>query len=349
MTPRSILIIRPSAMGDIVMASPMLAVLRRAYPEAKLVWLVEPPHADLLRHHPDLDGLILWPKGRWRKLLRGGQWLTLLRELLGLRRELRSARFDLALDAVGLLKSRALARFSGAKERIGFASKEPGRFWMHRLIPRRVGDVRMSSEYAELMQALGFDPGPFPPRLSVGEKEAAAADQLLTQRGISGRYIVFAPCTTRPQKHWFNSCWSELAHLLASRYNLPILLLGGPGDVATCAAIAGDAPKQVHDLAGKSSLGETMALVRGASLLVGVDTGLTHMGSAFSLPTVALFGSTRPYLETANPQTRVLYDAMDCSPCRRRPICDGAFTCMRQLTPERVLEAAGELLPQEAP
>ena len=89
MTPESILIIRPSAMGDIIMASPMLAVLRRAYPQARICWLVEPGLADLLRHNGDLDELILWPKGEWSRLAREKRYLELLRRVIFFRRELR--------------------------------------------------------------------------------------------------------------------------------------------------------------------------------------------------------------------------------------------------------------------
>jgi heptosyltransferase-1 len=77
---------------------------------------------------------------------------------------------------------------------------------------------------------------------------------------------------------------------------------------------------------------------------VGVDTGLTHMGTAFKRPTVALFGSTRPYLDGRTPSTQVMYDALSCSPCRRHPTCAGRFDCMRQLTPERVWQCAQTLM-----
>ena len=97
-------------------------------------------------------------------------------------------------------------------------------------------------------------------------------------------------------------------------------------------------------LAGRTSLIQVAAVMQQAALVVGVDTGLTHLGIALRRPTLALFGSTRPYLDPDFEQARVLYEPMACSPCRRRPTCGGEFTCMRAHTPERVLEATRTIL-----
>ncbi len=337
-----ILIIRPSALGDIVMASPLLRALRNAWPEAYIAWLVEPPAAELLRHHPDLDEIILWRKSEWRKLSRNRQYPALLREVRSLATELRTRRFDLALDAVGLLKSRFLARLSGARRRIGFASREPGAFLMTDIISRGPEKRTMSSEYRYMAQALGVDPGDFHPCLTLAAEDETAARQIRQARKLE-RYAVFAPFTTRAQKHWFEERWAELTSRVQSRFGLTPVLLGGPGDKDAALRIT-EAGGGSENLVGVTSIGETAALIRSCSLLVGVDTGLTHMGTAFSRPTLALFGATCPYLETPSPHTRVLYDPLPCSPCKRSPSCQGEFSCMRALTVDRVMQAAEELL-----
>ncbi|RTL30285.1 MAG: lipopolysaccharide heptosyltransferase, partial [Rhodocyclaceae bacterium] len=86
------------------------------------------------------------------------------------------------------------------------------------------------------------------------------------------------------------------------------------------------------------------AAIANAALLVGVDTGLTHMGTALARPTVAIFGSTRPYLNTGRPTGSVIWLGLECSPCRRRPTCGGKFTCLRDITPAMVLEQAQAML-----
>jgi heptosyltransferase-1 len=101
---------------------------------------------------------------------------------------------------------------------------------------------------------------------------------------------------------------------------------------------------QIFNLAGQTSLGQSAAIIKKSSLLIGVDTGLTHMGAAFDCPTIALFGATCPYLYTAGERSSVIYNPMKCSPCRRNPACDGDFTCMKSINPGDVLKEAVKLL-----
>lgn len=346
--PNSILIIRPSAMGDIVMASPLLAALRQKYPEARITWLVEPGLADLLRHNPDLNEVILWPKGEWVRLWKERRYFELLRRIREFRAELRTRNFDLAIDLVGLAKSRFLLWLAGAATSIGFDSQEPGTLLLGRKVVKTKDDPAMSSEYRQMALALELDPGLFHPRIALSANDLASADELRTTRGISKRYAIFAPFTTRPQKHWFDERWSALAAVVQTRFGLEIVVLGGPADFEHGQAICAAAAVTMHNLSGRSSLGQSAALIQGAALLIGVDTGLTHMGTAFDRPTVALFGATCPYLTTPNSLTKVLYQPMRCSPCRRSPSCDQRFDCMAALTVEQVLATCLELLERAA-
>ena len=109
-----ILIVRLSAIGDIVMASPLIHALRRRYPESRIAWLVQPESAALLQEHPELDEVITWPRSRWRELWRTRRWPALVREVRGFRAGLRQQGFTLALDLQGLLKSGLMAWWSGA-------------------------------------------------------------------------------------------------------------------------------------------------------------------------------------------------------------------------------------------
>jgi heptosyltransferase-1 len=331
-------------MGDIVMALPLLECLRRALPEAHLAWLVEPPGRALIRSHPALDAVLYWPKGEWIALARSGRWLRLLRAVLSFTRALRRQRFDLAIDAQGLFRSRALAWLSGAPQRIGFASREPGRRLMTRIVGRGPRTRRMGTEYRHLAAALGAPCDDLVPRLVIAPEEHPAARRLLRQAGIMGRYVLFCPFTTRPQKHWRNARWAQLAEGVRRRLGLPVVLLGGPGDREASGRIAALSRAPLVDLTGRTSLGGAAALVAGAHLVVGVDTGLTHMASAFQRPCIALFGATCPYLRSDSPRTIVLYHALPCSPCRRRPTCQGRFDCMAALSAAGVLAAAEGLL-----
>ncbi|MBW1730839.1 MAG: lipopolysaccharide heptosyltransferase II [Deltaproteobacteria bacterium] len=341
---KKILIIRPSSIGDVVMASPMLTVLKTAYPDAHIAWLLDPGAIDLLRDHPLLDEIMLWDKQKWKDLWKSGRIITLLSDMIRFSKNLRSRNFDLALEAQGLLRSRILAWLSGARERIGFESKEPGDFLMTKVISRGPSNKQMSSEYYHMMKEIGLAPQkPFCPSLAIPEDSVQKARAKLARAGINNRYALLCPFTTRPQKHWFNDRWAALAAELKQRFALSSILMGGPGDQEEGKKIEKLSQGEALNLAGQTTLGEAMAMVKNASLLVGVDTGLTHMGAAFNVPTVALFGATCPYLHTQRTSFAVVYHKLDCSPCKRRPTCQGEFTCMKRITVQEVLDTARKI------
>lgn len=341
---RRILIIRPSALGDVVMASPLIGVLRRAYPHSYLAWLVEPAAADLLRCHSSLDEVIEWPRGRWERLVRGGRFLDLGREMGRFARLVRSRSFDLVLEATGLLKGRVLAYLSGAAERVGFRSREPGGFLMTRLVPRDPADARIGSEYLQLMEILGFPAEPFRMEVPVAPTAREGARRILAARGVAEPYAVLCPFTTRDQKHWPEERWATLALRLERTFGLRPVVLGGPGDRAKGKHLREMTAGRLIDLTGTTTLGESAAVIEGGSLVIGVDTGLTHMAVAFDRPTVALFGATRPYLDTGTLNAVVIYHPCPCSPCRRRPTCESRFPCMRAIETDEVVKAAQHLL-----
>jgi heptosyltransferase-1 len=338
-----ILIVRLSALGDVVMASGLIAALRSVHPQAHLAWLVEPAAAPLLRGHPQLDQLIVWPRAQWLRWWRERRWGELRRAWSALRAELRVAHFDLALDAQGLLKSGLWCRLSGAPRRISLLGRE-GSAWLatERLAPPRPEPTPMGWEYRALARHLGASEAAFRPAVALTEAAREGARAALARAGVGARYAVLAPFTTRPQKHWFDERWAALAADLAQQGLVPVML-GGPDDAAAAHRIAALAPRLV-DLAGALRLDESAAVIAGAQLLVGVDTGLTHIGSACGVPTLALFGSTRPYLDARAAATRVLYERLPCSPCGRHPTCDGRFDCMRRHTPASVGAAAREVI-----
>lgn len=332
---KSILIIRLSAIGDVVMASPMIAALRKTYPDCKLSWLVEPAQAALLEENKQLDEVIIWPKSRWKQLWRQRQYLSLLKEVKAFVQLLRKREFDLALDCQGLLKSGVWAYLSGAPRRIGLGSKEGSRIFMtETLDPAAFQRDRISSEYLFLMDYLGCDTKTFAMEVAQSEKSIAHSRELLISHGLGNNYVVFCPFTTRPQKHWLNTHWLQLATELES-YKLPCVVLGSPQDKEAAEVFVEH--KNIYSLVGKTSLQEAAAIIDKAVCLVGVDTGLTHMGHAVGTPTVAIFGSTRPYLDAGVETGRVIYHAMSCSPCRRHPTCNGRFDCMRSISVQDVL------------
>ncbi len=341
---KRILIVRSSAIGDVVFASALPAAIKRSHPDAHVAWLVEPGIHELLLTDPAIDEVITWSKAEWVKLWKSGQKLELARRVLALRRELHARNFDVALDLQGLLKSGFITWLSGAKRRVGLGSKEGSQLLMTEVIPRG-GDIhRIGSEYQFLAQHLGADAGNFLPTLHVAPAADASVQAKLATQGLeTGRYAVFAPFTTRPQKHWFEDAWQALAPQLITATGLTPVILGGPADAEAAARIAAADPRIVN-LAGQTRLPEAVAVIARSALVIGVDTGLTHMGTALARPTVAIFGSTCPYTDTGRPTGSVIWLGLECSPCMRRPTCGGKFTCLRDITPTMVIERAQAML-----
>ena len=324
------------------MASGLLPALKPAFPQARMAWLVQPEAKDLLTANALINDVIIWPRSEWRRLFRTGHWLRLLQEIRGFARGLRERRFDVVIDAQGLLKSAVLAWFTRSPRRIGLGSKEGGARLMTEVIAKPKGERRIASEYRHLVAALGGDPITYRMDVALAPNDRAFADNFVRDHALSQGYAVICPFTTRPQKHWIESYWSGLIERLHKDLGLAVVMLGGPGDVAASSSIARGA--DVINAVGRTRLREAAALIERARLLIGVDTGLMHMGTAFGIPTIALFGSTCPYLETDSPNTVVLYKALACSPCRRHPTCGGAYTCMREIRVGEVMSNAQRLL-----
>ncbi len=342
--PQRILLIRLSAIGDIAFASPLIAALRRTYPRAHLTWLAQPPLGDLVRHHPDLDEVIEWPYPRLRALARDYQFRQMWSTLRPALKALRLRRFDWVLDLQGLLKSAVVARLSGAPVRIGLGSREGSAWLMTEVIARGGDPQQISSEYRYFAEKLQLLTKPFAMQIVPSTEAQTRIAKRIATAGLSNGFFVLCPFTTRMQKHWIESRWAELAAYLEATYQQPIVLIGGPDDVAAAHRIVQSSAVPVHNWTGTTQLLEAVALLAHARAVIGVDTGMSHLALAQGRPTVLLFGSTCPYRQVSEAPARVLYHAFSCSPCRRRPSCAGRVDCLRAIEVTEVLAAVHSLL-----
>lgn len=341
---KKVLIIRASAIGDIVFASPFAKALKKTYPKAHISWLMEKGNETLLSDSPFVDECIVMPTAEWKALWRNGKKLEALKKVYRFGAELKARHFDVAIDLQGLLKSGIFTWMSAAPRRIGLGSREGSQWLMNEVVPRGGEAQRISSEYLYLAEQLGLDHSDFIPSLSLNPAAEQQALEKLAGYGLqTGQYAVFAAFTTRPQKHWFIDAWQSLAPLVKKQTGLTPILLGGPADQKTAEAIISGAP-DIISLVGQTTLAEAAAVVRHAGTLIGVDTGLTHMGIAFDIPTIALFGSTCPYTNTLRKNAKVIWLGLNCSPCRRKPTCHGHFECLRHITPEKVMSELDTVL-----
>jgi heptosyltransferase-1 len=349
--PTNVLLVRLSARGDIVFSSPMVRAFRRTFPKARISWLAEAHTKNLIEHHPELDEIIVWDRGSWKKLLKERKFLTLFREARAFVGELRSRNFDLAVDMQGLLRSGLMTFLSGARTRIGLRPKEGSHLFMTAVVDkdRDKGDrAKVSSEYLYLAQELGLDTSEFQMEVPLSASDRAFATEWIQENQLQGGYTVAIPFTTRPQKHWFEDRWARLLDGVKEELGLPTVILGGPGDVDALDRIQRLSESKPLSLVGVTSLTQAASIIEGASLVLGVDTGLTHMGLAFDRPTVTIFGSNIPYTEPPTDRGKVLVHWLDCSPCKGNPTCDGDFTCLKLIHAEDVMAAAREVMANQA-
>jgi heptosyltransferase-1 len=205
-------------------------------------------------------------------------------------------------------------------------------------------DTRISSEYRTLLDHLGIEHPDYRLGLQYFPEDLSGAQALLREKGLDGPLALLCPFTTRPQKHWSESRWARLADRLEQDLGLRAVLLGAKPDLAAAERIQDRARQQLTSLVGRTSLRQSLALVEQADLVIGVDTGLTHMAVLSDVPTIALFGPTRPYLQSQNKRAVILYHPFSCSPCKRSPVCQGRYPCMAKHEVDTIFERAKQIL-----
>jgi heptosyltransferase I len=332
---RRLLLVKLSSLGDVVHALPLLEALRVGLgSEAEIVWAVREKFTDLLRGNPHLSA---------SSTLKG----SAPGEILAFGGTLRERRFDVALDAQGLLVSGLVARLSNAPVRVGFDLNREGNalFLTHATVPARERR-HMVEKLMGFCDALGVPRlAPRPQTyLAAGEEDAARA--LLADAGDGPRVGLIVGAST-PEKAWPAERWSELARRLADQGFRPVLL-GGPGEVATAEEIAREAGGAVAaNLAGKTTPRALASVQALCAVVVGGDSGPTHLAVALGVPVVGLYGVTDPARTGPDwgpaPSVTLDYAERDAPPESRRPRHPTLPDALARVPAEAVAEAVEEL------
>lgn len=329
-----ILIVRTSALGDVIHALPVLTALRRHLPEAKIGWIVEEGMAPVLSGHPDLDELLRVRLRRWRRLSSQG-----MRELGGFLSALDRFSPDVVLDLMGNHKAGVLSALTLADRRIGFARRfrrEPSSaVWISEPVaPRGTHAVdRMLS----LLDALGIPPEP----ADFGPKKLFR-DEPTAVHAIADSYVLLHPGAGWANKRYPPAWWGKATRLLQEQTGIPTWIATARGEEALAAEVereSGGAARMVPAL----DLPTLAALIRRARLMMGGDTGPTHLAQALGTPVLMLMGPTDPgrHGPYGAPE-RALYKRLACSFCYKR--LDETKACLLEIPPRRVAERAAELL-----
>lgn len=344
-----VLIVKISALGDVVHALPVLTWIKSADPDAEIDWLVEEGFAPLLEGHPDLRrvhrlGLKRWRREGARSVARG------MRATLG---TLRKENYDLVLDLQGNCKSGLFTRFCGAPLRFGFAANGvrewPNLLATNRKVPLTSADYHISDR-ALAVAGAAFPVGnarPLAGPMHVSVEARAAVEKQLAELGLDGqRLVVLQYGTTWQTKLWPLDCWRELARGLCRMDGLrPVLIWGNDAERQAAEQIARAADGQAV-IWPRGSLAELVALLDKADLVVGGDTGPVHIAAALDTSTVSIFIATdASRTGPRGPLHVCLQSALECTPCFRKE-CPRHEACGNSIPVEQVLEAVRRLLSQ---
>ncbi|MDP9174115.1 MAG: lipopolysaccharide heptosyltransferase I [Planctomycetota bacterium] len=327
--PRRVLIIKPSAIGDVVHALPVLPRLRKLWPSASITWMATPPCAALVQNHPLIDDVIIFQRKRFgRVFYNPGAML----ELVGLVRQLRRRRFDLVIDLQGLFRSAWVARATGAPHRIGFAgAREGAPVFYTRLVECSQENDHAVERYLKVASALGCDGGPIEFTFAVDDADRQFAAALVP---AGSRYAVFLPGANWGTKRWPVEKFAGLVEPLKKQFGLDVVVAGARADSILAQQIPG-----TINLTGKTNLRQMVALLERAELVVANDTGPMHMAAALKRPLVAPYGPTSP--RRTGPFGRmdsVIRLDIPCSPCFSRTCSHQS--CLQWLDVEPVLKLA---------
>jgi len=341
---RKVLLIKPSALGDVVHALPVAATLHRRYPHTRVDWLVEEEAAEILRDHPALGGIVVSGRKRWGRRMRGPAQLgRTLAEIGRFAADLRRRRYDAVLDLQGLLKSALYVVATGAPIRVGFAEGREGAPWVltHR-VPAPPQPVHAVERYLALAAAVDATEPVRTFHISVPAHEVRVAQSVLA--AAPRPRIVLHPFARWRTKLWEPEHWRAVARTLLAE-GAGVILTGSQDDESLAAAILAGLDPLPLSLVGRLSLTQLTAVLRDVDLMISVDSGPMHIAAAVGTPVVALFGPTDPRRTGPLGPGRVLRRELPCSPClQRRCQIDDTYRCMRDLTVTEVLDAARHLL-----
>ena len=358
---RKILLIKLSAVGDVVNTIPVLNKLRRRYPAAQLDWLVSSSIAELLRHNPAISNVIEFARDDWAEPWRLAPFVSYVR----LAAKLRGNGYDLVIDMHGQLRTAVFTLATGAPVRIGF-DRPRARVWdasprthpaearKHAWQGAREGswlaythhipvptlDLHAVDRYLNVGPILGLEKGPPDFSFPIPPAANAGVEALLRRHELTGAgFVAMAPGTIWETKHWGSDKFAEVARHFLQR-GFGVALIGTRRERVVCAEVARLAPRAVN-VAGETTLTELATLIRRSAISVTNDSGPMHLAVALGRPVVSIFGPTD--LVWAGPYGRtdaVLQAGIACSPCYLRQLsrCHHNHACMQNVSAGAVIE-----------
>ena len=338
--PLKILIVKPSSLGDVIHALPVLRLIKRAHPHAEVYWWISSELKGLVEHDPDLAGIFVFPRRGWGKGITWQQFAMTVRKA-------RSLSFDWVIDLQGLARSGVLSWFARGQMTIGV--NDPREFayaFYDRAVPRPSYHSHAVDWYLEVLRELRV---PVHNDFTWLHANPAAQASVAAKWKPQGRkWVILNPGARWLNKRWSAAQFGRLAGLLVNYdASLNLVVLGSRDERPIAAQIAAVAPDRTLNLAGETSFAELMEWVRIGDLMVTNDTGPMHIRAAYRKPQIGLFGPTEPRRTGPYGQLSTVLQARDlpCVPCMRAKCRHPEqLACLKAITAEQVFEKAKEIL-----
>lgn len=366
-----ILIVKLSAIGDVIHTLPALDALHRTFPESSITWLVEEKASAIVTEHPYLKEVIVSKRKRWLNDLKNPSlWYHTLKEIGVFIGDLRSKEYDVVIDFQGLLKSGLLVFLSKGKRKIGYdKSREFSHLFLNEKIPPYPLDRHAVERNVNMIKDLGNKPDgiAFDPlttehnhfgdgfksdqhlqtgfAIPIGDQDKKNVQDFLSDNKIRASKPLI---TINSQAGWVTKLWqplkmAKLSDRLIETYDAQIIFTGGTDDHQSIEDILSMMEHSAINGSGKTNLKELSFLLSLSDLMITTDSGPMHIASAMGTPIVALFGPTAPW--RTGPYSNhaiVLRHNVSCSPCFKRK-CESQ-ACMDSISVEEVLDAVGKQL-----
>lgn len=336
---RNILIVKLSAIGDVIHALPIAPVLKQQFPQAKITWVVEKPAYDLLTNNPYIDDIIIFDKPKFKS------FIGLFTSGRNLAKQLKDKKIELALDLQGLFKSSAIAYLSGAPKRLVYCNAREFSDKISQKVCGSNSDGHVVDCYLDVARALDCHVTEPEFVINITEKEAVLAEAITKQAGldITKPYVVLIPGTNWPNKCWPPGKFAKLAEKLFEHDIIPAFV-GTNADKPAMGKITAKMTIPPVDLTGKTTLKQLAHILKNALTVVAGDTGPMHLAAAVNTPVIALFGPTDPARNGPYGTGHiVLTTAQSCQGCWRRQCTEGKV-CLDNISVNEVFGAVIHLV-----
>ena len=347
------LILRLSAVGDVIRTLPAVKALKENHSSSEIAWIVEEPSRTLLESQPEIDKVILFPRKRWAEGLKSPRriWRT-FREMGEFILNLRRQKFDVALDFHGILKSGLLSFLSGAPKRIGFdrrSSKEGNSLFSNLKVNLPQERISRFHRNLALLRGIGLEIKNYNPGLHVPSEDREYVDSFFSSLTPfpKGPWIAIHPGTSAKTsfKRWMPDRYSQLADRLIHELQATVIFTWGPGELILVENIQKGMKESSIVGPTTQSLTQLAEVLRRCNLYIGGDTGPMYIASLVGIPLVVVYGPTDPILYEPFGLHRKVMKEVGCNPCYpyRKRSCN-KIDCLRAIGVKDVFEAAKEML-----